>query len=173
MVLSDALSRRPDLCPENDNDNEDVVVLPEDLFMNLMDVDLQQRIANASELDVDAADVLKALLGGGPTAFQNDLAEWTTEDFKGKKVLFYKGKNYILGNQSLRQDILKAFHDHETAGHPGELETYNAIRQHYWWPGLRSFVKSYVRGCGICQQFKIDRNPSKLAFLLIDSAKST
>ena len=101
MVLSDALSQRPDLCPENDNNNEDVVILPEDLFMNLMDVDLQQWIANASELDANAADVLKALLGGGPTAFQNDLAEWTTEDFKGKKVLFYKGKNYIPGNLSL------------------------------------------------------------------------
>ena len=28
------------------------------------------------------------------------------------------------------------YHDHETAGHPGELETYNAVRQQFWWPGL-------------------------------------
>jgi Integrase zinc binding domain len=28
------------------------------------------------------------------------------------------------------------YHDHETAGHPGELETYNGIRQNYWWSGL-------------------------------------
>ena len=28
------------------------------------------------------------------------------------------------------------FHDPETAGHPGEITTYNAVRQHYWWPGL-------------------------------------
>ena len=27
-------------------------------------------------------------------------------------------------------------HDHETAGHSGELEMHNAIIQHYWWPGL-------------------------------------
>ena len=39
------------------------------------------------------------------------------------------------------------FHDHETAGHPGELEMYNAIRQHYWWPGLCTFAKNYVQGC--------------------------
>ena len=133
-----------------------MVVLPESLFVNLIDVDLQQWITDANELDADAAKVLKALLGGGPTAFWNDLAEWTTENFDGKKVLFYKGKNYIPKNLSLRQDILKAFHDHETAGHLGELETYNGVRQHHWWPGLRSFVKSYVQGCGICQQFKID-----------------
>ena len=65
------------------------------------------------------------------------------------------------------------FHDHETAGHPGELETYNTIRQHYWWPGLCTFVKNYVQGCGTCQQFKIDRHPSKPAFLPMEGAKST
>jgi transposase InsO family protein len=36
----------------------------------------------------------------------------------------------------------------------------NAIKEHYWWPGMRSFIKNYVKGCGICQQFKINRNPS-------------
>ena len=65
------------------------------------------------------------------------------------------------------------FHDHETAGHPGELETFNAVQQYYWWPGLRTFVKNYVKGCGICQQFKIDRNPSKPTFLPVKGATST
>ena len=55
----------------------------------------------------------------------------------------------------------------------GELETYNAIRQHYWWPGLHTFAKNYVQGCGVCQQFKIDRHPSKPAFLPTEGAKST
>ena len=65
------------------------------------------------------------------------------------------------------------FHDHETAGHPGELETFNSIRQHYWWPGLRTFVKNYGKGCGVCQQFKIDRSPAKPAFVPTEGAKST
>ena len=30
MVQSDALSRRPDLCPDEDNDNEDIIMLPDD-----------------------------------------------------------------------------------------------------------------------------------------------
>ena len=33
MVQSDALSRRPDHIPENDNDNEEVVLLPDTLFV--------------------------------------------------------------------------------------------------------------------------------------------
>ena len=173
MVLSNALSRRPDLCPEEDNDNSDVVVLPEHLFVNLIDVDLQERIANANELDADMANVLQTLLGNGPTTLRNDLSDWTTEEFKGKQILFYKGKNYIPKDITLQRNLIRTFHDHKTAGHPGELETYNAVRQHYWWPGLRSFVKNYVQGCRTCQQFKIDRNPSKPTFLPVEGAKTT
>ena len=65
------------------------------------------------------------------------------------------------------------FHDHETARHPGELETYNAIRQHYWWPGLWTYVKNYVQDCGICQQFKINRSPSRPTYLPTEGAQST
>ena len=65
------------------------------------------------------------------------------------------------------------FHDHPTAGHPGELETYNSIRQHYWWPGLRTYVKNYVQGCGTCQQFKIDWQPTKSSFLPTERAPTT
>jgi len=76
-------------------------------------------------------------------------------------------------NPKLRHDIVESFHDHETAGHLGELETYNAVWQHYWWPGLRNFTKNYVQGCGICQQFKINQSPSKPAFMPTKGSKST
>ena len=65
------------------------------------------------------------------------------------------------------------FHDHPTAGHPRELETYNTIRQHYWWPGLKTYVKNYVQGCGMCQQFKIDRQLTKPSFLPTEGASTT
>jgi hypothetical protein len=68
---------------------------------------------------------------------------------------------------------LKLFHNHEAAGHPGELEAYNSVKQHYWWPGLRVFVKNYVKGCGICQQFKIDQNPSHPSSVPVEGAIST
>ena len=173
MIQSDALSRRPDLCPEEDNDNENIVMLPDNLFINLIDTDLQERISKAEDLDKDASDAIQLLLETGPTTVQKELADWTIEDFKGRNILFYKGKNYIPKDTELRRYIVKLFHDHQTSGHPGELETYNAVRQHYWWPGLRTFVKNYVQGCGICQQFKIDRHPSKPAFVPVEGSKST
>ena len=62
MVQSDALSRRPDLTPENDNDNEDITMLPENLFIRLIDTDLQNRIANCQDMDKDATEALITLL---------------------------------------------------------------------------------------------------------------
>ena len=173
MIQSDALSRRPDFIPDDDDDNDNITMLPDNLFINLIDTALQQRIANSEPMDKDAIDALNTLLEQGSTTVKNQLEDWTTEKYNGRNILFFKGKNYIPHDETLRRDIARMFHDHETAGHPGELETFNAIRHHYWWPGLRTFTKNYVKGCATCQQFKIDRQPSKPAFIPTEGAEST
>ena len=126
MVQSDALSRRPDLIPDEDNDNEDVIMLPDNLFINLIDTDLQQRIADCDMMDKDAMDALTTLLKHRPTTIKNDLNDWTMEKFRDKNILFFKGKNYIPLDGNLQKDIAKMFHDLPTAGHPGKLETFNS-----------------------------------------------
>ena len=45
------------------------------------------------------------------------LEDWTIEQTNRQNILFYKGKNYIPRNTELQRDIVKTFHDHETAGH--------------------------------------------------------
>ena len=139
------------------------------MFVNLIDTELQRRIAESDNLDETATEALKLLLENG---FTTEIKDWEVQSSNGRNVLFYKGKNYIPRNVELRRDIVKSFHDHETAGHPGEIGTYNAVRQHYWWPGLHTFVENYVQGCGICQQFKIDRTPTKPAYIPTEGAKS-
>ena len=120
-------------------------MLPENLFIHLIDTNLQNRIAECKDMDKDATDALITLLDQRSTLLRTGLEDWTTEKFRDKNVLFFKGKNYIPKDETLQQDIAKMFHDHETAGHPGELEMYNAIRQHYWWPGLCTFVRTMYR----------------------------
>jgi Integrase zinc binding domain len=95
------------------------------------------------------------------------------EEFEGENVLFYKGKNCVPIDAELRRKIVQRYRDHPTAGHPGELQTFNAVKEHYWWPGPQVFIKNYVQECGTCQQFKIDRNVSKPVFIPIKGAKST
>jgi RNase H-like domain found in reverse transcriptase/Integrase zinc binding domain/Integrase core domain len=172
MILSDALSRRLDHCPKEDETKEETL-LPDDLFLNLLDINLRDRITKNKDYDFDVTRAIELLQEEGPTSIQNDLEDWKIEEVDDQKTIFYKGKQYIPKDQELRRDILKLFHDHETAGHPGELETYNSVKQHYWWPGLRVFVKNYIKGCGICQQFKIDRNPSHPSFVPVEGAIST
>ena len=42
MIQSDALSRRPDFIPDKDTDNEDIIMLPDNIFLQLLDMDLQR-----------------------------------------------------------------------------------------------------------------------------------
>ena len=120
------------------------------MFINLLDTNSQERILNRKKLDIDVKNAMKILLQEESTSLKNDLEDWKIEEVDGKKMIFYKGKNYIPKDQELQWDVVKMYHDHETAGHLGELGTYNSIWQHYWWPGPQMFVKNYVQGCGTC-----------------------
>jgi hypothetical protein len=51
-IQADSLSQRPDLCPQG-TDNGDVIVLLEHLFVNLIDMELQKKIANTKNMDYD------------------------------------------------------------------------------------------------------------------------
>ena len=78
--------------------------------------------------------------------------DWKIED----DLLFYKDRCYIPDNLEICQKITELYHDTKPTGHPGQLQAQELIQQHYWWPGLHTFVKNYVNGCAICQQHKIN-----------------
>src|SRR5271156_3241627 len=63
MVQSDALSRRPDHCPETDTDNEDRILLSDNLFIRTLDLDLHDLIAETGKEDIIFRDTIKALTG--------------------------------------------------------------------------------------------------------------
>ena len=167
------LSWWPDFFPKKDTDNEDVILLPDQLFINLINIELQWEIANTNNLDMDATAAIMLLLGKGPTDLKWDLSDWTTKDFEGKSILFYQGKSYIPKDYDLWKKIVLWHHDLLSARQPGEIETLNAVKEHYWWPRMWTFIKNYVKGCSICQQFKINQNPSALSFNPIPGPTTT
>jgi len=134
-----------------------MVLLLDNLFIDIIDVDLQERIANIDAMDKDAETALLLLLNGKLLM----IGHWKN---MATAISFSIEKRIIFLETTSGKDILKDFHDHETAGHPGELQTYNTVRQHYWWPGLRTFMKNYVQECGTCQQFKINQTPQNPHF---------
>jgi hypothetical protein len=75
MVQSDTLSRWPDYGTDKRIKEEDKVVLPDNLFINLLDTELQEQILNGKELDLDIKNTIKTLMEEGPTSLKNDLQD--------------------------------------------------------------------------------------------------
>ena len=76
-------------------------MLPNALFINLINTKLQEQILNCEKLDSDAMEALKILLEEGPTTIRNQLLDWMVEHVEGKQVLYYQGKNYIPKDEEL------------------------------------------------------------------------
>jgi hypothetical protein len=55
-------------------------------------------------------------------------------------------------------EILRARHDSPSAGHPGQTKTYDLVSRNFWWPGIRNYIKKYVKSCDICQRNKASRH---------------
>ena len=144
-----------------------MTLLPDNLFLNLLDLTLQDRVLDLGQLD----DFLKNFSIDDPPF--GTLANWKLELVDRKNTLFYKGRNYIPDDLNLWRNVVMMLHDHEMAGHPGEAETLVTIEQLFWWPGLRTFIQNYVKGCGVCQQYKINRSPSHPSYMPIPPASTT
>jgi len=79
------------------------------------------------------------------------LEEWNLED----GVILFQGQVYIPKDKELQQEIVKKYHSHIAIGHPGRWKTYELISRDFWWPGMSTFVKSYMDRCATCQATKI------------------
>jgi hypothetical protein len=54
----------------------------------------------------------------------------------------------------IQRDLLRTYHDALTAGHPGVTWTLKVLSGDYWWPGMRRFIRAYIKGCAKCQESK-------------------
>ena len=84
IVQSNTLSRQPNFIPKEDMENEDMVMLPGVLFVNLIDTELQEWFLNCEKLNLDAMEALKVLLEEGSTTIQSQLSDWSTKHNEGK-----------------------------------------------------------------------------------------
>lgn len=127
-------------------------MLPEEFFIRIIDAHLQETMASTENPGIEGLEQREI---GNTGKFL-----WSKDD-------------KMLVPESFRKVIYQQYHDHPTAGHPGQLGTLEAIRKSYWWPGIRKVVKKYVEGCGACQQFKINRRPAKPSLIPISRPTST
>jgi len=167
MVPADALSRRHDHTIGID-DKEDIIGLPEELFIKLLDLDLQDAVVKEQHEDSTAQAALEQLQDSSPETIKWQLEEGPN----GSKCLFYDGKMFVPDDLDLRRRIVADHHDMMVAGHPGALATTRSVCLLYWWPGMTTFIRKYVAGCATCQHFKVNTCPSKPLLYPIPSGSS-
>jgi hypothetical protein len=60
--------------------------------------------------------------------------EHALDEIDGK--WFYQGRPVVPDEEELKKEILKQYHDHQLAGHPGIANTVVAVTREFWWPGV-------------------------------------
>jgi hypothetical protein len=165
MVQSDASFQRADLHPDEDNNNEDMMLLPDDLFMKVINTETHSLLVAALMKDDLVKLAIEALKTGGVPLIKAVLTDWKLED----KLLFFLGCCYVLPNEVLCKRIVECYHDTLSSGHPDQFQTLELVRRDYWWPGMTIFIKNYVTGCATCQQMKVNTHPTVPPLSLIKS----
>jgi Integrase zinc binding domain/RNase H-like domain found in reverse transcriptase len=135
---ADHLSRRPDY-DDGSLDNHDVTVLPPHLFLHA------STISELEQLVLDAQLAHPDLLRTWASRF--NLTESDSAWYRGSALV-------VVEDNELRREVSSLYHDHRLAGHPGISKTLDLLTRDYWWPTVKDFVTSYVKGCATCQSSK-------------------
>ena len=170
MVVADALSWQADWSTGLEHDNEDVVALPESLWVRLVDMELQDAVAAVQKEDTLVRDAVSKL--SDPLVSPQCWTIETSIPDSSTHLLFYNGCLYILDNLDLWHWIVSDHHNSPAAGHLGSLVTCRSVQTSYWWPGMAAFITKYIQGCATCQQFKVQTHSQKPTLVLIESLSS-
>jgi transposase InsO family protein len=81
----------------------------------------------------------------------------TPDEFDEKdRILQFQGRDYI--PVSLRETVLRLYHDGPLRGHPGTAKMLQVLQHSYYFPKMRNVIEDYVRKCTICRRNKHDRH---------------
>jgi RNase H-like domain found in reverse transcriptase/Reverse transcriptase (RNA-dependent DNA polymerase)/Integrase zinc binding domain len=156
MVQSDMLSRRANHVTEENTNNENMILLPDTVFVKVLDAELHDLQAEAIMKDDLVTDALWVLKNKGTPLIESALEDWKFDN----SLLFFRDRCYIPQDVKLRRTIMQKYHDSITTGHPGQLQTLELIWRDYWWLGMMIFIKHFMEGCTKCQQMKVNTHPT-------------
>jgi len=124
-----------------------VALIPPEAFIRVFDADsegsLESRIVQTQRLHPEAMKKLES----------NSLAR-RVDTILGPHWTDGEGRLVVPPDDHIRREIVRDWHDHRGAGHPGRDETIRKIQRQYFWPGGKTWIAQYVKGCAVCQQNK-------------------
>jgi transposase InsO family protein len=69
----------------------------------------------------------------------------------------YWFRHRVLVPSSLREEVIRTYHEGPEVGHPGIARTLSLILRTFDWPSIRKDVISFVKSCDSCQRVKVIR----------------
>jgi hypothetical protein len=151
MAPADAFSRRAHVDTSLDNINSSIV--PSPAIISALDLSLVCHIQNLSASDPLVLRAIQNLSEETPLFPHSSLVDWTFDNGN----LYYKHCLYI--PPSSCSALLHSIHSSHLIGHLGRFRTKAIVEHEFWWPGLSTFVNSFVAGCAVCQQNKVRTHP--------------
>lgn len=93
-----------------------------------------------------------------------DTSDLTKPRFWVRRGILYRVSRPLVANDSqmshieqivvpsqFQRQILNLSHDDSFSGHFGVWKTFRRLAKCFWWPGMKSSVKQYVKECPVCQ----------------------
>ncbi len=144
---ADALSRRSNNS-EAKEDNNDVIILPNEVFANTTYISL-------NEVDIQCQEE--------QIIHNEDVKPWIDHhNLRQHNQLWWKNDALVVvGNDNLKRGVIQSFHNPPSMGHPGIANTYALTQRDYWWPNMKKDVEEYVKGSALCQANKINTHHQK------------
>jgi hypothetical protein len=136
---ADALSRRPDY-DQGQEDNQNITVLPEQVFVRAMEV--------LPDLTSQEESVLKPWVD--PHQLKQHQGTW-----------YKDGRQVVTGGIEAKRHIIQSHHDSPVHRHPGISKMVQLTERLYWWPRMRQDIMEYIKGCAECQRHKVNNRPTK------------
>ncbi|KAF8703074.1 hypothetical protein RHS03_06294, partial [Rhizoctonia solani] len=145
----DALSRRSDYV---DLPMEPEVMLPSEVFANTSEAELEivTEIQDKLKDDPSLEPIIQFLTEDADNAPPSICKAYRDYDWE-EDLLWYQGKLVVPDLETLKERLLREFHNSPLAGHPGQQRTLELLSCNYWWPGIKSSAKEWVKCCPTCQ----------------------
>ncbi|ESK89509.1 hypothetical protein Moror_16079 [Moniliophthora roreri MCA 2997] len=124
MTQADTLSQWNHEGCQEDDDNEDVILLPDHLFVKEINLELGAEIAEQLGLDDFHKSALEQLLQQGMPPIKSVLSDWEIHD----GLLLFKDRIYVPDDIELHRRVVQMIHETPGVGHSRQWNTLEQVQ---------------------------------------------
>lgn len=90
------------------------------------------------------------------------LSRTLQRNFRGSTLNIVKSNKILedITNERKKTELIREQHEGLT-NHRGIKETYNQMKEKFYWPDMAGSIQMYINECEVCQTTKYDRKPLK------------